>query len=106
MINEITYLCIFIFGLSPSILSQELILIIHKDSRFKSIATKDIKYIFLGKLKKIKDLNIIPITLKIGKVHDIFFDKFIKKNARQFSRFLKKLLFTGRGKPPKSYKSK
>lgn len=105
LIRTIVLLGVFFFGCASASFGQDVVMIAHKDIGIESISAKEIKYVFLGKLNKINDKKIIPITLKKGPVHENFLDEYIKKNSRQFSTFWKKKLFTGKGKPPKSFKT-
>ncbi|PCJ56090.1 MAG: hypothetical protein COA79_19915 [Planctomycetota bacterium] len=104
-LKNLYIVCILMLGCFISATSQEVILIAHKDIGFDTIKSKDVKYIFLGKIRKLKGVKINPVTIKSGDVHDRFLDLYIKRNSRQYSKFWKKILFTGKGKPPKSFKT-
>ncbi len=63
-----------------------------------------IKQMYLGKVKKWDDgTHVILTTLKKGQTHDNFLSTYVNKQPMQFSNYWKQLVFTGRGKMPKSF---
>ena len=78
-----------------------------------SLTEADIKSIFLGKKTTVegskdgKKVKIKPViaTLKGGATHDAFLKKYVGKTATQYSNYWKKLVFSGKGKEPPSFKT-
>ncbi|WP_394224422.1 phosphate ABC transporter substrate-binding protein [Alteromonas gracilis] len=62
-----------------------------------------VKKIYLGKVKAFPDGNrVIPLTFEQGNViRDAFNINVLGKSESQYSAFWSKLVFTGRGTPPK-----
>lgn len=71
------------------------------------ITVKQIRKIFLGKLKRLPDGNaIIPIELTGDlNIRTLFNEKIIKKSNKKVKIYWAKKLFTGKGRPPKRYKT-
>lgn len=68
----------------------------------ESIKPDFIRNVYLGKTAKWKDgVKAEPITLKGGEIHEVFLKELIGKSDSQFSTFWKKMVFTGKGRPPK-----
>jgi len=81
----------------------ELIIIANPNVKVKSLEFKEVKNIFLGKKAKWEDGS--PITLVIlndSNTHKDFLKKYVKFTPSQFDRYWKVLLYSGRGKYPKT----
>ena len=69
-----------------------------------SISAKDAGDIFLGRKKKLDDGSKAKLaSLKEGDTHKAFLEQFVKRSNSQFRSHWKKAVFTGQGKPPKSF---
>lgn len=68
-----------------------------------SASNKDISRIFLGKSKKLPGgQKVTPVSLAEGNAAtDEFNDKVLGKSASQLKSYWSKLIFTGKGQPPK-----
>jgi len=76
------------------------------NSSTTEMAAGDVVKLFLGKTKKWEDgTNVVITTLKSGDVHEAFLTTYVKKQPMQFDNYWKQLVFTGRGKMPKSFAS-
>lgn len=66
-----------------------------------------ISRIFLGKLKKFPDgSSVVPVNQKSGSVDKSTFDeKALGKSSSQIKAYWSKLMFSGKGKPPKEFSS-
>ncbi|MCP4353194.1 MAG: hypothetical protein GY795_47695 [Desulfobacterales bacterium] len=81
-------------------------IIINDSVEAEAITRDDLKKIFLGKKVKWNSNQSIKIAiLKEGDIHESFLRTYIRKTSSQFSYYWKKLLFTGKGIPPKSFTS-
>lgn len=94
--------------LLASVLSQsvsaEIAVIVHPDNAAE-ISKSDVSKIFLGKAKKFPGgETAMPVTQEAG-VKDEFNDKVLSKSSAQVKAFWSKLVFTGKGTPPKELAS-
>ncbi len=80
------------------------IVIVANESVSDASLTKDaVKKIYLGKQVKWSDGNKIYLsTLKKSATHKAFTKKHVSKSPSQFKMYWKKMIFTGKGKAPKS----
>ncbi len=93
------WLTLFI-TLSFSSASAEIILIANPNISETSLSLKDVQRIFLRK-KKILSGKALHIAIQKNKSkHSEFLQKYVHKTPSQFNRYYKKLVFTGKGKPP------
>ena len=85
---------------------DDVVIIVNKNVADKSISKKDLKDIFLNKKSKWSNgKKVIPVTLKSGDIHKSFLKNYVSKTASQFSKYWKKLVFTGKAKAPKTFKN-
>ena len=71
-----------------------------------TISKKTLKKILLGKEKKWEDGSpIVLVMLEGGDTHGTFVKKFAGKSAKQFTNYWRKMVFSGKGKMPKSFAS-
>lgn len=74
--------------------------IVHPNNT-SSLTEKDIKRIFLGKWNKFPDgSEAIPLAT-IGNVNDEFNELVLGRKSSQIQSYWAKIVFTGRGSPPK-----
>ncbi|VUD42352.1 hypothetical protein TDB9533_00674 [Thalassocella blandensis] len=80
----------------------EISVIVHK-SNADSISAQDIEKIFLGKQSNFPGgHDAVPVNLKEGNAAREGFDsQMLKKNSRQVKAYWSRLVFTGKGTPPK-----
>ena len=80
----------------------EVIVVVHPNNDIE-LTEKEVQRIFLGKLKAFPGgQSAIPVDLPPGsKERDEFNKSIIKKNAKQVSSYWSRLIFTGKGLPPK-----
>jgi len=84
----------------------EVIIITNKDVNETTLSREDIKEIFLGKKVQWKDNSKIRfVTLTGGDLHREFLKNYVNRSATQYLNYWKKMLFTGRGEPPKGFKT-
>jgi ABC-type phosphate transport system substrate-binding protein len=82
--------------------AAEISVIVHKDN-MDSMDSDYIKRIFLGKLKGFpSSAQAIPLVLSVeNSTHEVFINTFLNKSQTQYSAFWSRLVFTGKGTPPK-----
>ncbi len=81
----------------------DVIIIANKDVQDSSLSIKDIKEIFLGKKVKWSDNQKVHFILSDdASLHEAFLDKYVKRSGKQFKMYWKKMVFSGKGKKPKT----
>lgn len=104
-------LALVVAGLSaPTVFAQddeiEIVVIVNKGVEEESISKADLSNILLAKMTKwTNKKKIVVTTLKSGPVHESFLKTHTKKTPSQFEAFWKKLVFTGKAKQPKAFKT-
>ena len=89
---------------TPSMAAE--ILIVNSGNGVAKVSKKNVKKMLLGKTKKWKGGEKVVLgTLSGGAVHEAFIKKFAGKTAKQFTNFWRKMVFSGKGKMPKSFDS-
>lgn len=82
----------------------EVAIVVSPDSPIASLTREDVEKIFLGKTKKFPDgSSAMPLDLGEGNaVREEFYSKVINKTASQLNSYWSRLIFTGKGQPPRS----
>jgi ABC-type phosphate transport system substrate-binding protein len=107
MINK--RLCALTLGLGmaisawPNMASAAVVAVVSSRSGVSSLSENEVTDIFLGKLNRFPGGEMVsPIDLPEGsEVRDEFYLKFSGKSQAQLKAHWSKVIFTGRGKPPK-----
>ena len=96
-----------IASLSFSSLSFAELTVIVNPANDSAITSKDIQRIFLGKEAKFPNgTQAIPINLSSGgATREAFDEKILERSSSQVSAYWSKLVFTGKGIPPKEVTS-
>ncbi len=68
-----------------------------------TLSKNDVRAIFLGKKSVVGGENVVIVTLSQGDAHKAFLKSLVGKTPSQFSSHWKKIVFTGKGKMPKSF---
>lgn len=83
---------------------DSLVVVVPKGSTIDNLTEDDIANIFLARTKYYPNgERSIPIELKRGKQRDEFYQLIAGKNTKQLMAYWTTLVFTGKGRPPKSY---
>ena len=92
----------FILLFAASLCHAEVAVIVHPDNQ-SDFGKRDIKRIFLGKLKSFSSgEQAIPLSLdEDGEVTERFNKEVMKKSSSQLNSYWSKMIFTGKGAPPK-----
>ncbi len=86
--------------------SADVIIIINNNSPDNNLSKNDIKKIYSGHMTKWSNNDTIILTvLPKAEFHKKFLREFVKKTPSQFNATWKKMVFTGKGRPPKSFKT-
>ena len=80
--------------------------IVKQDNPVENVSKKNLKKMLLGKAKKWKNGDkVVLATLAGGDTHEKFIKSFAGKTAKQFTNYWRKMVFSGKGKMPKSFDS-
>ncbi len=104
---KIVFILLFlaIFGITATV-QADVLFITNKNVDEKNITAKDIKQIFLGKKKKWPDNSKIHfVILGEENLHGAFIKTYLKKTPKQFKAYWKNMVFSGKGRPPKNFKT-
>ena len=84
----------------------EEISIVKEGHSVETVTAKELKRMLLGKSKRWKNGDkVVLSTLKDGESHDRFIRKYAGKTPKQFTNYWRKMVFSGKGKMPKSFDS-
>jgi len=109
-IMKYSVLTVFLSVAIPSFCSfsalAEVAVVVHPSNQV-NLTKNDIKKIYLGKMKNFADGKVIlPIDLTEGSdTRSIFNTELLGKSSSQIKAYWSKLIFTGKGTPPKNVKS-
>lgn len=82
--------------------APEVVVIANATSTISAASSEDIARLFLGKTKAVKGEKLTPVDQsKDSDVASQFYSNVVGKNASQLRAYWSKLVFTGKGKPPK-----
>jgi ABC-type phosphate transport system substrate-binding protein len=96
------FCCLFLIILP---LSSEVVIITHPANKQNEVSSDFIKKVYLNKITRWDSGSLITLTyIKKGPVHNDFLKKYVGKSTSRFKRFWKKMVFTGRGTQPKTFK--
>lgn len=85
-----------------SLAAPEVVVIASSSSKISSASAEDIARLFLGKTKAVNGEKLTPVDQsKNSDVASSFYSNVVGKNASQLRAYWSKLVFTGKGKPPK-----
>jgi ABC-type phosphate transport system substrate-binding protein len=86
-----------------SVSQAEIAIIVNNSVSVPSISADVAANIFLGKVNELPGgIRMVPIDQEDGqKAHAEFYNKVVKKDAAQLNAYWSRLIFTGKGEPPK-----
>jgi len=88
--------------LSPLSSQADITIISNKSVNVDSITPKQAKKLWLGRLKKLGGARVTVVDQTTSnKTFDDFYNKVIHKKPRQLKAYWAKIMFTGKGFPPK-----
>ena len=92
-------------GLAPRASAQEVKIVAHPDVSRSTLSGDEIRQIFLGRNTRWNDdhQRVHFVILEDGELHSAFVRRFVGKTPSQFSNYWKKMIFTGKGRAPKSF---
>ena len=103
MKRTVIFMCI-VFALVTGAAHADVLIITNKYVKDTAVTKADLKEIFLGKKVQWSDNTKIRfVTLKESGPHETFLRTYINKYVQQYSNYWRKMVFTGKGKIPKSF---
>lgn len=90
------------FALATSVASAEVVVIVNSAASINSASADDVAQIFLGKRSDIGGVDLVAVDQSEGSAsRNVFYDKVVQKNGSQLNAYWSRLIFTGKGAPPK-----
>lgn len=91
-------------ALSSGFAWAEVVVVVNSAAGVDQVSASEIQQLFLGKRSDLNGVSMTPIDLSEGsESRKIFYEKVIDKDAAQLNAYWSRLIFTGKGKPPKQY---
>ena len=88
---------------SPVMANADVAVIANPAFASDAVDAEDIKRLFLGKTKQLAGAGATPVDQKSGNAAwEHFYDSVVGKSASQLRAYWSRLVFTGKGKPPKT----
>lgn len=90
------------FALATSVASAEVVVIVNSAASLNSATADDVAQVFLGKRTNIGGVDLVAVDQSEGSAsRNTFYDKVVQKNGSQLNGYWSRLIFTGKGAPPK-----
>lgn len=87
------------------LLSNEVIVVANPNIDLQQLSASDIKKIYSGKTVRTQNgTKIVPLEIKDKTVRATFYRQYLKKSLSQIKSYWSRLIFTGKGKPPRRVK--
>lgn len=84
----------------------EILIITNKNVSENTLNQEHLQDIFLGKVVQWEDHKAIRMAvLRDPKLHEVFLEEYIHKSQNQWRMYWKRMVFTGRGLPPRTVNS-
>ncbi len=101
---KLAKIILLISGFFPSWVFASVFIIVNKELPVTAVDLAEVSNLFLGKSNRFSDnTKIIPVDQEEGEsVRDEFYSKVANKDASQLNAYWSRLIFTGKGQPPKA----
>ena len=93
-------LALFLLPVS-ALYATDVVLIANENIPVQELSRNEVKNIFLSKIKTVENIRVRPVVMQKNELTDQFLKDAVGKTFSQFSNYYKKMIFTGRGRPPK-----
>lgn len=104
-----TYLCSLILFVTMLVSTSgyaDIAVIVSKDNSIDSATAEEISALFLAKTNRLKGMPLQTIDqLHSGTVRHLFYQQICRKSAMQMKAYWSRLIFTGKGMPPRVLES-
>lgn len=99
--------CLFLFCLGFSPAFGEAVVVVSEESPLRSLDRAELADIYLGRLSRLPNGEpVVPIDQEEGSAaRDEFYSEYLGRSPAQIKSHWSKLIFTGRGHPPRSVAS-
>lgn len=88
--------------LSASLATAEVVVIVNAASPITSASADDIAQVFLGKSTELGGNEVVAVDQSEGNAsRSVFYTKVVQKEPSQLTAYWSRLIFTGKGAPPK-----
>lgn len=90
-------------GFSIGTAMAEVVVVVSAQNPVQALSKTQVADIFLGRSKRFPDgSNAVPIDQpEAAAAHDDFYGKFLERSPAQMKAYWSKIIFTGRGQPPR-----
>jgi ABC-type phosphate transport system substrate-binding protein len=86
--------------------AEKVVIVAHKSFPDASLTKDELKQIALGDKSSVSGGEKVTfVTLEQGAVHEEFLKLYVEKSSFQFANYWKQMIFTGKGKPPRAFKT-
>ena len=103
---KLVIISLFYFLNAPAIAETELVVVVAKNSPVEILNNREVANIFLSRTKQFPNGDrAVPVERKNNLSRPYFYTRISGKTENQLEAYWTTLIFTGKGKPPKSLKS-
>lgn len=103
MMKKITIISTLLLGLA-GIAHADIAVVVSKSSPVNKLTKDQVQDIFLSKKTSYPDGgSAVPLDNKESDVRDKFYDSVLEKTSAQVKSYWSKVIFTGKGTPPKEF---
>ena len=97
-------LLVALCGCIGAVARADVVAVVGAHSPIGALSQAEIADVFLGRLKKLPNgMLAVPLDQAEGSpIRDEFYERMVGKSPAQLKAFWSKLIFTGRGRPPKA----
>ena len=98
---------LFLYGITltmlilPNFSIAEIAVVVGSNSAITTTDLNELKRVYSGKSKSLGGVTVSPINQKEGAITDTFNREVLNKSSTQVKAYWSKLIFTGKGTPPK-----
>ncbi len=103
-LNLVKFMGVSVVALATSIASAEVVVVANANSDIGQTDGESVQKLFLGKSNYIGGVEAVPVDQSEGNdARDQFYELVVKKTDAQLNAYWSRLIFTGKGAPPKQY---
>lgn len=103
-VSSITVLVVS--ALCSGLTFSEVVVVVNASEQIELQKPEDIADLFLSKRNDLAGLRLAPVDLpESNSARDVFYESVIGKSAAQVKAYWSRLIFTGKGVPPKQFSS-
>ena len=82
------------------------VVVVSQESAIASLSQNQVRQIFNGQLRRVSGISVKPLDLPNGSAsRDAFYQQVTGKSAEQMKSYWARMIFTGRGMPPREVSS-